>query len=271
MPSEAVINFIVGVGIGLPLGYLAYRLRYLDLKAAVTSVIFSGLYLMGGIGIYIASLAFFFSSSLITKFHYSSKQSKGAAEREEGRKASQVIGAGFIAALLASLYGVLPVYQERILLSALAVLAASNADTWAAEIGALYRGLPRLITRPWLKVEPGTSGGVTPLGALGSLLGSILIGVVALVEAQLGILKINQACVPLVVVLGWLGEILDSLVGATLQIKYYCPRCRAITDKAVHSCGEKTYPIGGLRVVTNEATNVIATGLTGLLAFLIAC
>ncbi|MGC9096239.1 MAG: DUF92 domain-containing protein [Infirmifilum sp.] len=269
--NGVIFNFAFGLALGLPLGLAAYKLKYLDAKAAALSIMFSGLYFMGGIGLYLASLTFFFSSSLITKLGYANKRQKDAAEREGGRSSSQVIGAGLVAALFTALHGLFIDYRQKLLPTALAVLAASNADTWAAELGAIYPGRPRLITRPWVKVEPGTSGGITPLGTMGSILGAAIIGVVALLESNLGLLNINHACVPLIIALGWLGEVLDSVVGATLQKKYYCPRCKTLTDKTMHSCGEKTLPAGGFSFITNEVTNLIATGLVGLLGFLILC
>lgn len=226
---------------------------------------------MGGVGLYIASLFFFFSSSLVTRLYYTHKKNRGTAEPEEGRSLSQVLGAGLISALFSALYGMFPAYREKTLPAALAVLTASNADTWAAELGSFYHNPPRLITRPWVKVEPGTSGGVTPLGSLGGLLGSILLGLLVFGETQVGLLTLRMSCIPLIVMLGWLGEIIDSIVGATLQIKYYCPRCKVLTDKPVHRCGEATIHEGGLRIISNEATNLIATGFVGLLALLLAC
>ncbi|QOJ79511.1 DUF92 domain-containing protein [Infirmifilum lucidum] len=268
--EESAASFATGVALGILLGVIAYKYRYLDGRATVVSVVFSGLYFMGGVGLYMASLTFFFSSSAVTRLAYSSKKIKGSAEREEGRSASQVIGAGSIAAILAAMYGILPDYRGRLLLPALAALAASNADTWAAEIGALYPGKPRLITRLKVKVEPGTSGGVTPLGSLGALVGSSLIGLIVLVENSLGLLHTSQVVVPYIVVLGWLGEVLDSLIGASLQVKYFCSRCQTLTDKPVHLCGEKTMKIGGLDWVSNETTNLLATGITALLGLVLS-
>lgn len=263
---EGAVNFAVGVAIGIPLGAIAYRSKYLDGRATIVSIVFSGLYFMGGVGLYLASLAFFFSSSLVTRLAYSSKRARGAAEREEGRSASQVVGAGLIAAILVAMYGILPDYRDKLLLPALAAIASSNADTWAAEIGALYPGKPRLITQPRVKVEPGTSGGVTPLGSLGALAGSSLIGLVVLVESSLKLLPTGQTTVPYIIALGWLGEVLDSLIGASLQVKYFCPRCQTLTDKPVHLCGEKTVKVGGLEWVSNETTNLFATGIIALLS-----
>jgi len=267
--EEATVNFAAGIALGIPLGLIAYKLKYLDKRATAVSILFSGLYFTGGVGLYLPSLAFFFSSSLATRLAYTSKKSKGAAEREEGRSVSQVIGAGLVAAVLTAMYGILADHRDKLLVPTLAVLASSSADTWAAEVGALYRGKPRLITRPGIEVEPGTSGGVTPLGTLGAVSGSAVVGLVALLESALGILPLSAALIPQIVLLGWLGEVFDSVIGATLQVKYYCPRCRTLTDKPVHLCGEKTVRVGGLPWVTNESTNLLATGIVALLGLVL--
>lgn len=261
-------SFALGVAVGIPLAALAVSKRALDRKAAMLSILFSGLYMLMGPVFFACSLVFFFSSSAVTKLGYSTKRAKGSAEREAGRAVAQVVGAGGVAAALSILFVVAPeALKERILAAALAAVAASNADTWAAEIGSLSRSRPRLITRPRVLVEPGTSGGVTLLGELGSAAGSALIALTFyLASSILGEPAAADRLV-LVFLLGWLGELLDSLVGATLQKKFYCPSCSVLTDKEIHGCGSPAKAAGGFACITNEVTNIIATGAVSLLGF----
>jgi len=253
-------RFAVGLLVGLPLAVLAYRARALDAKATLLSLVFSGVYMLPGPEVFAAALMFFISSSLVTRLGYSRKEKLGVAESRKGRSTAQVVGAGGVAALLSILAAAMPHgHSGPLALAAVTVLAASNADTWAAEIGSLSRSKPKLLLSPRLPIEPGTSGGVTLLGEAASAVGSALVALEILALSQsLGVeLTVYQAA--LIALLGWAGELLDSVVGAVLQAKYFCETCRIYTDKPVHKCGSRTRFTRGLKIVTNEVTNVIAT------------
>jgi uncharacterized membrane protein len=67
------------------------------------------------------------------------------------------------------------------------------------------------------------------------------------------------------VVGGIAGSAADTLLGATLQTRRWCPRCDAATERAVHACGEPTRVVGGVRWFDNDAVN-LASGLLGMAA-----
>jgi uncharacterized protein (TIGR00297 family) len=123
-----------------------------------------------------ASSTFFISSSVLTrafkkhKFDLNEKFSKGGQ-----RDAGQVFGNGGLATLFAGLTFLYP-DDPRLWLGFAAALAASNADTWATELGVLNPHLPRLITHPSRIVEKGTSVGISLVGTLAALAGAGLIG-----------------------------------------------------------------------------------------------
>uniref|UniRef100_A0A7C3SPD0 DUF92 domain-containing protein n=1 Tax=Thermofilum pendens TaxID=2269 RepID=A0A7C3SPD0_THEPE len=263
-------NFALGILAGVPLAALAYKTRALDVKATLLSLLLAGVYMLPGPVVFIAALTFFASSSAVTRLGYARKEKLGAAERKGGRSTAQVVGAGGVAALLCLLAVVAPRWHSNsLVLAAIAVLAASNADTWAAEVGSLSKSRPRLIVNPKLPVEAGTSGGVTLLGEAASVAGSALVALVVLVLSPLlgTSLALHEAA--LIALLGWAGELLDSVVGALLQAKYYCENCGVYTDKPVHKCGSRTRFTGGLRLVTNEVTNIITTCVVAVAAVLV--
>ncbi len=266
---EPITPLLLGLAAGLPLSILGVRKGYIDAPAALLALAFSCAYFLLSPGVFLAAIIFFLSSSILTKHGYSYKRRIGAAEPPSGRRWTQVLGAGGVAALF-SLLPLLGLINTRgAVAAALAALAASNADTWAAELGSLYGGQPRLITRPWEKVPPGLSGGVTLAGELGSLAGSTAIALAALAAYKLGLLQLSPSSIPAIALAGYIGEVVDSLIGATLQAKYLCPACNVLTDKEVHGCGTPTVHVGGIKHFKNEATNIASTLAASLAALLL--
>jgi len=281
-------QILLALTLSIPIGYIAYKRHGLSLSGAITAIIIAIAVFLTGWQTFLIFLVFFLSSTLLTKWRYMIKEKKQAAEVGRGRGWKQVIGAGGIASFFALVlavnlvnkcYNPEPPYLLKGFFTAmLAAIATSNADTWAVEIGAAFNKEPRLITKPWIRVPAGTSGGVTLIGELASIAGSLLISIVALILYWIShmyelfpwnIFIVNSSRLVLVVfIFGWLGEILDSIVGATLQVKYFCPNCRKLTDKSIHKCGTKTEYYGGFKLVTNEVTNLIATSISSTLAFI---
>ena len=58
---------------------------------------------------------------------------------------------------------------------------------------------------------------------------------------------------------GVIGMILDSLLGATLQRRQWCERCKVPTERGVHSCGAATRADGGLPWLDNDGVNALST------------
>ncbi len=288
LPTEYVIQqTLLALTLSIPIGYVAYKRRGLSLGGVVTAIAIAITVFLTGWQTFLIFLLFFLSSTLLTKWRYKVKEEKQAAETGQGRGWRQVIGAGGIAsvfalALAANLVNRCYNPEPSPLLKAfftamLAAIATSNADTWAVEVGAAFNREPRLITKPWVRVPVGTSGGVTIIGELASMAGSLLISLAALTLYWISsayqlypwsIFAVSPLRLALIVfIFGWLGEILDSVVGATLQVKYFCPRCKKLTDKKIHKCGLKTKYYGGFKIVSNEVTNLIATFISSTIAF----
>jgi uncharacterized protein (TIGR00297 family) len=142
-------------------------------------------------------LAFFVSASLLTR---------GGGRRN----ARQVVANGGIAAA-AALLGAWPAFAGA--------LAAAAADTWATEIGAFSPSPPRLITTG-APVPRGASGGITPLGTAGGVLGAAVIAGLAYALTPRGTapgLTHPGELAAAVAVAGVVGMLVDSLLGATLQ------------------------------------------------------
>ncbi|GBE56660.1 hypothetical protein BMS3Bbin16_00869 [archaeon BMS3Bbin16] len=94
-------------------------------------------------------------------------------------------------------------------------IAAATSDTVSSELGELSKTRPRLITT-FEQVEAGTDGAISVVGTIAGLGGASIIAIV-------GILSETIVSSPLlfliVVVSGFSGTIVDSLLGATFERK----------------------------------------------------
>jgi uncharacterized membrane protein len=69
---------------------------------------------------------------------------------------------------------------------------------------------------------------------------------------------------------GIAGSTLDSLLGATVQARRWCDRCRAPTERGTHACGSPTRVVGGFAWLDNDGVNAISTAAGGLVGLLVA-
>ena len=237
---------------------LAYRARALSARGAaaafaVGAVVFSS----GGWAAAAILFAFFLPSTLLSRIGGVRNRIIAGGEREAPRSEWQVLANGGVAALcaLAGARGGTP------LAAAFAgAFAAASADTWGTEVGTLSRWAPVsiLTLRP---LRAGLSGGITPLGIVATVAGSLcvactasLVGVAPLWSVALG---------------GIAGAGLDSILGASLQALRWCPLCETECETQRHRCGAATVLRRGLSWIGNDAVNFAAT-LCGAIVALLA-
>jgi len=175
--------------------------------------------------------------------------------------------------------------SNALIFCAVGFFAACMGDTLASELGMLAKTQPFLITT-FKKVHPGTNGGVTPWGFLVSLLGGLLVGIasagmlawenkscvtLSLKEIQAG--SINQtallygALAAVSGAAGLFGSIIDSILGATVQQTLYSKKRKLVVHSTkVEDDEDKVVKVNGLNILSNNAVNFIASGVTGLAA-----
>jgi len=172
----------------------------------------------------------------------------------------------FALLLLFLLVGSLPLYglsgSQAALLFFLGTLNAMFSDTVSTEVGMYLGGKPRLITKPWLETRRGLSGGVTVPGLLGGISGAILFSYLSLYMFR-G--ELDASAMVSVACAGILANVLDSLLGATLQAKYRCGSCGEVVEEERH-CGSTAVLISGYRGVDNHVVNMVSSLAGGLLA-----
>jgi uncharacterized protein (TIGR00297 family) len=214
---------------------LAYALGMVSRGGALGGLVVGAAiyYCLGPPGFAVLAL-FVVGGSLLTRLGYGRKRRAGTAEAGGGRRGARNAlanaGVATLCALLAALTSL-----EAFAAAFVASLGAAFADTAESEFGQLYGRAPRLITS-MRRVPPGTDGAVSLPGTLAGLAAATLS---AALGYALGLVE-GEASLAFVALAGFLGTIVDSVVGAL------APR------------------------VGNELTNVLCTLVAAALALVLA-
>lgn len=224
-------SLIMDIAVISVLGVGSYKLGALDkLGALSASLLGLAVISLGGLYPFLALLTFVVMGVLATKYRYREKKKKGLAQSNGGvRSWGNVLGNGLAVVLFLVLEKLS--MMDTFWAAVFASIATVNGDTLASELGKVFGKRPRLITnlRP---AKPGTNGAISLEGEFFALLG---VFVIALFALPLTVYKAKMLFA--VVVGGFIGVNLDSLIGATLEN-------RGITD--------------------NNSTNFLASLLGGL-------
>lgn len=258
MPYETSILWnSVFVLLSFVIAGLTYIKKSLTLPGAIVAFLVAAmLYLSGGALFFTGLMFFFFSSTLIGKVGKKHHQVINQIHQKSGsRDAIQVLANSGVAVFMAILF--VWTGEERFQIAVMVSLAISTADTWGSELGVLSNKSPISILR-WRKVQIGISGGITLLGTVASFLGAtsiaILYGLFHLPSFEIGSLI-------LIVIVGFLGSLLDSLLGDTMQSKYWDDENNRLTEKPINN-GVKNRLIQGFSWMTNDVVNILSIAIT---------
>lgn len=195
---EKIIEVAILAVMLLFFSVISYRKKALDAEGVlIGNVIGIAMYLAGGIVAFVTTVIFFVAAELSTRF------ARRKGKSHEKRTSGNIFGnsaAAFLALILGSWTAFFGAFS------------AALADTLSSEIGLLSKKKPRLLTT-FEEVEPGTDGGVTLLGFVASIAGALVIAAIHF--------YINQDAKIFFILLaaGFLGCLMDSLFGATLERK----------------------------------------------------
>jgi uncharacterized protein (TIGR00297 family) len=190
-------------------------LKKLDAKAAVPALVIGFIAWLGEGYIGIAVLAtFFISSTLATSWKMRTKQQVGLEEEHGGqRTVVQVMANGGVAAILSLLSFLSAIHQALSLVMITSSLSSATADTVSSELGNLYgKQFYNIIN--FKKDIRGRNGVVSFEGTLIGVAGSSLIALVYAMQAGFTIHLLW------IVVTGTTGNLVDSVLGATLERKH---------------------------------------------------
>ncbi len=261
--NDAVLGGLVAALIALA----AIRSRALTRSGgAAAFVVGTVTFAAGTIGTALILLAFFISSVALSRAGKKRKRALVDIGKAGARDAWQVLANGGVATVCIALWIAFEHGREiSVWFVAFAgAYAAATADTWGTEVGTLAEKPPRSILtgKP---LATGLSGGVSSAGTAAEVAGAVLIAILtpfalllALPGTPVTVHDLTTLLLP-VFIGGFGGATIDSLLGATLQARRWCPACQRECEVDPHGCSTATVHRRGLPWLTNDGVNLLAT------------
>jgi len=267
-----LLNIFIGILLSSSISIYAFKKRSLSKSGTLSAILLGSLlYLFGGFYFFALMISFFISSSLLTKFKKNKKEELEIMHEKTGnRDYTQVFSNSFAAIVYAFLYYITSMHV--FILAFATVFSATNSDTWASELGVLSKKRPFSILNGKI-LQRGMSGGITSLGTLASFFGALLVSfvfVVGYVFKFNGIKGFKDIIVSFILILtgGFLGSIIDSILGASIQGIYENIKTKQITEKRFEN-GMENKLIRGFKFINNNMVNFLSSLLASVLVVVV--
>lgn len=255
-------QFLIAVFLALIVATISFKLNFLSLNGSAAAFILgSFIFGLGGIKWTVPILTFFILSSIISKIRKKRNlKVETFFDKNDKRDYLQVFANGGIGIFLVILNILNP--SEYYYYIYVAIISAVCADTWSTEFGTLKKVNTYSILN-FKKIEQGISGGISFLGLMGAIIGALIISL-----SSLHWINLNPIYFILLIILtGFLGSILDSILGATIQSQYKCYICKNTTEKKIH-CGDNAKKVKGFYWMNNDAVNLVSGTISGMIFYI---
>lgn len=248
---------IIAIPLALATAGLGLWRGWLSKSGSVAAVIIGAAVFSGSMPLTWGLLFFFFAAGLMSRLARFQAEASLAGQHA-ARTAGQVLAVGLCPATAAVLFAV--TQRTEFVTAGMAALAFAIADTWATDIGMTSPTPPRRLGFG-APVGRGISGGMTGRGTVGALLGAV-----AITALGWGVWEgMSPDRAWLVIVIGFGGSLLDSILGATVQQRRQCRVCGIMTETREH-CGKATERTGGW--LSNAGVNAVCSWGAGLVGWL---
>ena len=209
-------NYWIIVLILTTVAFISVKAKKLTIPASITGWVV-GLLVFAGAGYTgVAMIAtFFVLGTVATSRGMRFKLEMGLAEENKGRRTTgQVVANAGAAAVLGVLVMIYPAKADVFRLMMAASVASATADTLSSELGNIYgKNFYNIIS--FKKDKRGLNGVISIEGTLIGIAGSIIIALVYTLGFRLNIHFL------MVIVAGTIGNLSDSVLGATFERKGY--------------------------------------------------
>tara|TARA_B100001750_G_C15421397_1_gene553135 strand:+ start:132 stop:983 length:852 start_codon:yes stop_codon:yes gene_type:complete len=247
------------------LGIIALKFNSITFSGLVASVVIGYIVMViGGPHYLILLIIFFVSSSIFTKIQ--KKLNKSSKKHSSPRSYINILANGvtptFLIILTIFLYDNYTWNSVTLLngdiniigLCFIGSIVVTTADTFSTEIGLINKSKPRLITNLTKYVSKGDSGGVTLSGLLASIFAGIIISLTVFFTFEI----FHFSLFLIITLVGILGSLFDSILGATIQYKGQCVSCKLHVETYIHH-NKPTIQLQGSKYITNNSVNFLSS------------
>lgn len=255
------MSLFLSILLSLCLASVAFFKKSLDSKALLVAFIFSVVICyVGGLVAYIILVVVFLLTVLSDKIKLSEKRNinENIILKSEAKDVFQIVANVGPSVFFLGLY-----YFTRnisFLVSYAVVMAEALADSLGSNVGVLSKKNPVNILT-FKRGIKGLSGNISCLGIFSSLLGSVIIALLFM------FIEFKFSYFLIIFIFGFFGSIIDSLLGAWVQVKYRCALCGKVTEKKQH-CHKLTEYYSGVKCFNNDFINLISNFTSGLLSLM---
>jgi uncharacterized protein (TIGR00297 family) len=256
---------IVAEIFSLSVGVYSFRKKSITATGLIALIVISSFFiLLNHVDLLFVLFFMYASSSILTKYRKSEKKEFEKVVGKTGaRDYMQAIANLGIATLLMLLYHFST--HNIFMIAMIGSVCTANADSWASEIGGLSKSTPVLITT-FKPTQKGVSGGITLLGTLGGILGSIFISLIALLFMKLFSTSNSEYFKVFwtTSVSGIIGFLLDSYLGVLLQALF-----KNDANELTEISSSKNQLVKGIKWINNDMVNLLSTTVGALIAGLL--
>jgi uncharacterized protein (TIGR00297 family) len=233
----------------------AFRAGSLSRSGAVAAALVGSIVLSAGWPWGLFLVGWFIAASALSKMGHAAKAARtgDVVAKGDARDAGQVVANGGVFTCAAAVSLLVPEWSSVAAVAGAGALAAAGSDTAATEIGTLWGGTPWSL-RTRTAAAPGSSGAISRVGTMGMLAAA---GAFAALAAAVGLVAWGDA--GRVAYAAVCGALVDTVAGAWLQARRWCPRCERETEQVMHRCGTPTLAAGGLAWLGNDWVNLVCT------------